>query len=56
MFCTEMALLVRLEAKMLNNTYISLRAQTALRGVVAPCYQHQFITRCHNSTQCSLSF
>ena len=32
----------------------SLKAQTALHGVVAPCYQ--FIARCHNSMQRSLIF
>ena len=33
----------------------NLRAQTLLRGVVAPCYQHHIITKCHNSTQRCLS-
>ena len=35
-------------------TGISQRAQTVLRGVVAPCYQG-LMTRCHNSTQNNVS-
>ena len=40
----------------INWVLSSLRAQTALCGVVAPCYQlPMLITRSHNSTQRSLS-